>query len=292
MSSKKKETVLIFGISGMVGHKLFQILGRDFFTYGTVRGSSFPFPLDGEVIKGVDIRSLDTVQQLLDSISPEIIINCVGIIPRAPEILDDRTVFQVNSVFPHLLAGLSKRIDFYLIHLSSDCVFSGNRGNYSENDIPDPENIYGESKLAGEVTFGNSLTLRTSLIGHELEKKRNLLEWFLGSQDAMVKGYSKAIFNGITTITLAEVIKIAIWERLTGIFHLGGESISKYKFLTIVKEVYNKKIEIIPYPEMRYNRSLNSKYFSSKTGFDFPSWESMIKQMFEDYLNGNVYSKR
>ena len=189
---------------------------------------------------------------------------------------------NINSLFPHKLYEICSTRKIRLIHLSSDCVFSGEKGFYSEEDNPDPKDIYGRSKLLGELNFENCITLRKSVIGHELISKNGLLDWFLDQND-QVQGYKNAFFSGLTVLELARIIDMFIIpkENLQGIFHVAGNIISKHDLLKIISLEYQKSINIIPNELIKIDRSLNSNYFNNMTGYKSNSWQSLIKSMRE-----------
>jgi dTDP-4-dehydrorhamnose reductase len=185
------------------------------------------------------------------------------------------------------LAKLSNKYHFRLIHISTDCIFSGLKGNYAENDTPDATDLYGKTKLLGEINYKNAVTIRTSVIGHEVSTTQGLLDWFL-SQSGVVKGFEKAIFSGLTNIELAKIIYKTIIPNynLKGIYHISGETISKYRLLLIIKKIYNmKNIVIISEKKKKINRSLNSNYFKNETGYKSPAWLKMIKEMHKYYYD-------
>lgn len=213
-------------------------------------------------------------------VRPDVVINCAGVIKHSDEAKDYLKVLLLNTVLPHCLARLSANLNARLIHFSTDCVFTGSKGNYEEIDFPDALDLYGRSKLLGEVNYSNTITLRTSLIGHELNKAKNLVEWFL-CQNGEIKGYDKVIFSGLPTLEIAKVIDEYIIPniKLEGLYHLSSQPISKYKLLLLIKDIYNKNINIVKDDSIKINRSLNPLRFYKATGYVFKPWSIMIKEM-------------
>ena len=226
------------------------------------------------------------VAAIVEEIKPDVVVNCIGNIKQLPTAKDPIVAIEVNSLFPHHLARLCNTAGIRLIHMSPDCVFSGKKGCYTEEDAPDPEDLYGRSKLLGEVCTGGSLTLRTSMIGRELDSQRGLLEWFLAQEGKRVQGYVNAIFSGITTLTLDRVLGdiIDADEELSGLYHLSSEAISKHYLLVKLQEYFGLHIEIEPYEEYHCDRSLDSTRLRTLTGFTPPAWEQMIEELVPEDL--------
>lgn len=278
--------VLILGAGGMLGHKVWQLFRHRFDTYATVRqGYEAYAPYDlfdaARLRTGVDAREFDSVARTIRELRPHAVVNCIGIIKQLPAGADPVLSIEVNSLFPHRLAHLCAAFGVRLIHLSTDCVFSGKKGGYNEEDPPDAEDLYGRSKLLGEVRESGCLTLRTSMIGRELKSRVGLLEWFLSQQGGRVSGYVNAIFSSFTTPALATVLAelITEWDGLTGMYHLSTEPISKYQALVMVRERFGLCIEVEPYPAYHCDRSLDSTRFRSLTGFTPPTWDQMLEEL-------------
>jgi dTDP-4-dehydrorhamnose reductase len=210
-------------------------------------------------------------------------VNCIGIVKQRSAGSQAIPSIEVNALFPHRLALLCRGHGTRLIHISTDCVFSGRRGNYNEGNLPDATDIYGRSKLLGEVTEGNALTLRTSMIGRELTRKASLLEWFL-SQAGQIKGYRRAIFSGFTTSELARIIErlIAQFPEAAGLYHVSSEPISKYDLLCLVRDRMRPGVHITPDDELQCDRSLDSTRFQTRFGYKPPKWETMIDELAQD----------
>jgi len=274
--------VLVLGGSGMLGHALWQTFKDRFDTYVTLRGSACAFPRlfdAGRALEGVSANDFDTVVKAVGAVRPDVVVNAIGIIKQAAAAKDDPlTCLTLNSLFPHRLAALCGASGARLVHMSTDCVFSGRTGGYRESDVPDAEDLYGRSKLLGEVDYGDCLTLRTSIIGRELGSSRGLLEWFLAQNGGPVSGYRRAIFSGFTTHAIADVIAWLLTEHpgLRGILQVASEPISKYDLLCLLKEHYGLDVEIKPDDTFVCDRSLNGERFNQATGFAPTPWAEMI----------------
>ena len=231
-----------------------------------------------------NILDYTETKKQLQRLKPDILINCLGITNKERVVNSSQieNIININSLLPHRLQRICYEVGTRLIHLSTDCIFSGGKGSYIENDIPDPTDIYGRSKLLGEVDFENTLTIRKSVIGHELVSRKGLLEWFL-NQNSSIQGYKNVIFSGLTVLELAKLIDKYIFPRsdLKGILNISGQSISKFDLLKIISDIYNKSIEIIPNESIKINRTLNSSKFYKLTGYKPNSWPVLIKSMYE-----------
>jgi len=254
--------------------------------YGSLRSDSdkaaFSPVIAGHLISGIDVLNEGQIHELFEKVAPQVVINCIGLVKQVQESEEPQKAMAINALLPHQLAKLCQQYGARLIHFSTDCVFLGNRGHYRETDVPDAQDLYGRSKLLGEVDEPNALTLRTSIIGHELHGAQGLLEWFL-SQGATCKGYTKAVFSGLPTPVLARLVhEMLAKPDLTGVYHVSSQPISKYNLLQAIAAQYGKVIEILPSEELVINRSLNSERFSKQTGWVAPSWDIMIKEMYTD----------
>jgi len=284
-----KKRVLVLGATGMIGHGVFKQLSKyeELDVFGTRRGET-----DNPRIRHlVDADNFDTIIRTFAAIQPEIVINCIGIIKQNPDAEDYLTAITVNSQLPHRLSMVVRAAKARMIQISTDCVFDGKKGNYTELDNPNAEDIYGKTKALGEVVYPpHCVTLRTSLIGHELKQYFGLIEWFL-SQESSVRGFSNVVFSGITVGELARVIaKIVIPnDNMTGLYHLSSNSISKYDLLQLIKEEYGKEIEIEKYEGYAVNRSLDSTKFRKEYGYEPLTWEELIRGMHQDYLGDSRY---
>ena len=284
---KQIKKILILGAAGMSGNALIRYFSSDvnFIVYGSVRKSNLLRQLEArapnaKIISSINVENPDCLIRLFDSVKPEIVVNCVGIVKQLPQSNNPLTILPINTLLPHQLARLCEIVGARLVHLSSDCVFSGKKGSYLESDVPDATDLYGRSKLLGEVDYPNAITLRTSLIGHELLGSRSLINWFL-AQEGSVRGFTKAIFSGLPVVEIARVIREYILPNpeLHGVYHLSVDAISKHDLLSIVKDVYGKQIEIIPDDSLVIDRSLDSTCFQEATGFVSKPWYELVQAM-------------
>ncbi len=278
--------VLILGGTGMLGHKLVQALQSEFDVWTTTKCDFDQLELykifeESKTLTGLDAGSVIGFDEAIRSLRPQVVINAIGIIKQIPISKNVIQTLLINSIFPHRLAELSESLNFRLITISTDCVFDGQKGNYNEDDAPDALDLYGTSKRLGEIRSPNCLTLRTSIIGRELKTSHSLLEWFISNQGKVVDGYSNAIYSGLPTIVLADIIKrlILYHPEIEGLFHVSSTPISKYQLLELVKSQLNLDIEIRQSSEFKIDRSLNSDRFRKLTGIVTPDWDKMIEQV-------------
>ncbi|MGQ9682053.1 MAG: dTDP-4-dehydrorhamnose reductase family protein [Anaerolineae bacterium] len=281
--------VLILGASGMLGHKCWQVCKTRFETWGTVRGNAGTYAhhhlfSSGRLLGGVDATDLRRVVQAVQETRPAVVINCIGIVKQLPEASDPVACLTVNALFPHQLARLCAVAGARLIHISTDCVFSGRRGAYQEADSADAEDLYGRSKLLGEVCGEGTVTLRTSIVGRELRGRVGLVEWFLSQRGCKVQGYRQAIFSGLTTIELAEVVADVIDKHssLQGLYHVSADPISKHQLLVLLREAFSLPIEVQETDGPWIDRSLDSTRFRTATGFAPRCWPKMIERLAQD----------
>lgn len=281
---------LILGGNGMLGHKVYQVLRQTTTPVVTVRGArgalyQFPGLFEPDHVRDrVDLHSWDTIRETVTQVAPDVVINCVGIVKQLPAAHDPIASIEVNALLPHRLAAVCAEQGARLIHVSTDCVFSGRRGMYTEEDVPDPVDLYGRSKLLGEVAAAGCLTLRTSIIGRELSSSNGLVEWFLSAPGPAVRGYANAIFSGVPTLTLARAIANVIHRQpnLSGLYQVSAAPINKFDLLHLLREAYERPVEITPYPDVRLDRSLDSTRFREATGFDPAPWPALIAEMAAD----------
>jgi dTDP-4-dehydrorhamnose reductase len=281
--------VLILGGSGMLGHKLWQRLAPDFYTHVTFRQSPQAYSAYGifdpaRSIGGVSAEDFDTVIRALASVRPDVVVNCIGIVKQDATAKDPLKSITVNALFPHRLAHSCRAANARLIHISTDCVFSGQSGDYKETDKADAEDLYGRTKLLGEVDYENALTIRTSMIGRELSGAHGLVEWFLSQRGQTVRGFKRAVFSGFTTAALADIISnvIAKHPELRGVWHVAAEPINKFDLLSLVKEAFGLNIEIVAEDSFICDRSLDADRFRRETGWAPDGWPQMIDQMAQD----------
>lgn len=278
--------ILVLGASGMLGNAMIRVLSEkaDWQVYGTVRSGSsklfFKKDIADRLLDGVDVERHDSMMQAFIQVRPDVVINCVGLIKQLADADDPLQAIPVNALLPHRLARLCELSGARLVHMSTDCVFAGDKGGYRESDPSDAKDLYGRSKFLGEVAYPHAVTLRTSIIGHELQSAHGLINWFL-SQQGRCKGYTKAIFSGLPTVVLAQVVRDVLIPRvgLSGVYHVAAQPISKYDLLKMVAEVYGKKIDIMPDESLVKDRSLNAERFCEATRYVVPGWPELIEIM-------------
>jgi dTDP-4-dehydrorhamnose reductase len=280
--------ILILGGDGMLGHQLFKHLRKRHDVKVTLRQElifykKFNLFSTENAYAGVDVRDLDHFAEVINNYQPQAVINGVGIIKQRESAKAYIPSIEINALFPHYLANICKTINARVVHLSTDCVFSGKKGLYQENDPSDAEDLYGKSKFLGEVVERHCLTLRTSMIGKELWRKQSLLEWFL-SQKGSIKGFTNAIFSGFTTLELSRIIEKMLIDHpnSSGIYHVSSDPISKYDLLMLVKKKIGFPIKISPDDSFRCDRSLDSTKFRKKFNYSPPSWDQMIDELCND----------
>lgn len=283
--------VLILGVTGMLGSAVFKYCfsDQDLTVWGTIRNLSakkfFPIDIHQQLIANVDALDHDSLIQVMNNVKPDVVINCVGLIKQLSNADNPLAVLPLNAMLPHRLSQLCALVGARLVHVSTDCVFNGRKGMYTEEDISDAEDLYGKSKYMGELRgISHAVTLRTSIIGHELSSHSSLIDWFL-SQSGVVKGFSKAIFSGLPTIELARVIKDFVIPnpKLSGLYNVSSSPIDKYSLLKLVAETYGKEIEIIPTDQLIIDRSLDSTRFKTITKYSPETWEKLVQKMFMSY---------
>jgi dTDP-4-dehydrorhamnose reductase len=284
--------VLVLGAAGMLGHKLAQRLAGEHAVFGTVRSAEQPAVQKvlgaacEEVFRGVEAGDLSGIVDVFAAVRPDVALNCIGVIKQVREAKDAKTSLAVNALFPHQLAGLCRATGTRLLHFSTDCVFSGERGGYKESDVADATDLYGRSKLMGEVEGDGCLTVRTSILGRDLVKDVGLLEWFLGRRGGQVRGFRRAVFSGFPTAVLASIVERIITEHpeLQGVYHVASPAIDKYDLLVRIRDAMGLDTEIVPDDELVIDRSLNDSRFRAATGFAPPSWAEMVNVLAEDAI--------
>lgn len=278
--------VLVIGGSGMIGSTVLRVLSEkdEWEVFGTIREDGlkrfFPTSIAARLISGIDVENTDTLVKVLDKIRPNVVVNCVGLTKHKPEAEDPLVSISINTLMPHRLAALSRLVDARLIHISTDCVFSGGKGGYIEDDLADAQDVYGKSKALGELHYPHAITLRTSTIGHELQSKYGLLDWFL-SQQGRCNGYRCAIFSGLPTVVFAQVVRDVVIPdtELSGLYHVGAKPINKFELLKLIADAYGRTIDIVPDDQLMIDRSLNAKRFEIATGYVAPEWPELIQLM-------------
>ncbi len=286
----KTNRILILGGGGTLGHKLWQLLPSKFpDTFVTIRKNREFYAKCGlftgpKVIEGLDLMDFSRLNPVLDELKPSVIINCAGVTLRRDESGDKTANIAINALLPHRLAAWCAENRSRLVHISTDCVFDGSRGNYDEEAQSDAKTLYGRSKFLGEVNEPCAVTLRTSFIGRELMGGGELLEWFLAQRGRKVKGYTKVFFTGLTSNKLAGVVGNVIekFPSLSGLYHVASEVISKYALLQLANEAYGAGVEIEPDDSLECRRDLNGGKFAKATGFVCPSWRQMMTELAGD----------
>ena len=278
--------LLILGGSGMLGHQLWRGLHAQHDTWVTLRRPVADFAVhnlfdEAKAIQFDDITDDTALERALGQAKPEAVINCVGLIKQRDEASDEALTLRVNAEFPHRLAKRSGEAGARLIHFSTDCIFAGTKGNYTESDPSDAADLYGQSKHQGEVADAHSVTLRTSVIGHELGTNLALLDWFLSQRGQAISGFTKAIYSGFTTLEMARIVDRILTQHpaLSGVWHVASEPISKFALLQLCREKLGWEGVIEPNDEFVCDRSLNADRFNQATGYTPPSWEAMISEL-------------
>jgi dTDP-4-dehydrorhamnose reductase len=280
--------ILILGVTGMLGNVMLRVLSGQqmHHVYGTSRNvsvlHSFKETAQQHLLSGVDVENYDSLVSAFAIARPQLVVNCIGLVKQLADANNPLHALPINALLPHRLAALCAAVNARLIHISTDCVFSGHKGNYLESDFPDADDLYGRSKLLGEVDYPYAVTLRTSIIGHELAGNRSLICWFL-SQQNKVKGFTNAIFSGLPTVELSYLIRDYVIpnESLHGLYHVSAEPINKFDLLNLVASVYDKTIEIVPDDSLVVDRSLDSTRFRTATGYRPPPWPELVRRMRE-----------
>ena len=291
--------VLILGASGMLGFQLLKFGSKvsHVSVFGVVRNkasleSKFGFINTNNIFELDDIQNFSGLNEIIGRISPDVIINAIGIVKQSDIASNAIVSLEINSLLPHKLALICQNVNARFIHISTDCVFDGKKGNYKLNDDSNALDLYGKSKFLGEVAYDNSITLRTSIIGHEISGQNlGLLDWFLNSKSSVL-GYTKAIFSGVTTFELARIIfeNVLPKEHVSGLFQVSSLPINKYELLKIVRENYHLNTDIIPSENVKIDRSLDGTEFNQVFNYSPPTWPKMIEEFYNDwYLQSDIH---
>lgn len=279
--------ILVLGVTGMLGSTVFKYISNhtSHSVFGTMRGKGGANYFEEKhaccFYSDVDVLDYESLVAVFEKNRPDVVINCVGLIKQLAQAKDPLSTLPLNSMLPHRLSKLCQLINARLIHISTDCVFTGTKGMYLESDTSDAVDLYGKSKFIGEVNDQpHAITLRTSIIGHELASSASLVDWFL-SQEGSVKGFTKAIFSGVPTVELARIIAEFVLPKpeLSGLYHVSAKPINKFTLLTEIAKVYQKNIDIIPDNQLAIDRSLDSTRFREAVGYNPPSWPELIQFM-------------
>jgi len=283
-------SILVLGATGLIGNRLVRTLGENFEVFGSTRKKKIFDPKLSFLLKernwlfDVSPENFIALDEKIQVIKPNVIINCLGITKLKPGSQNIQNSILVNSIFPHDLSATCRKFGIRLIHISTDCVFSGSKGNYVESDIPDPVDIYGKTKSLGELINGNDLTIRTSFVGRELSSFTNLFEWALRNKNKSIRAYSNAIYSGLTTLALSKIIRTIILEQsnLSGLWHVSSEPISKYALLSNLNQELSLNTDIELDDTFVCDRSLNSNKFRERTKIQVPNWAEMLKEFAKD----------
>ncbi len=280
--------ILILGGDGMLGHQLLKSWQSSHDVSVTLRGESEQYHQyglfnDDNSYYGVDVQDFAQIVSTVEAFKPEAIVNAVGIVKQRSAAQDAIICLEVNSLLPHRLSQLCNEHDVRLIHISTDCVFSGSKGMYTEDDLEDARDLYGRSKLLGEVPDAQAVTLRTSIIGLELSRKKSLVEWFL-AQKGEIKGFTRAIYSGFTTQEMARIIErvLLVDISLSGLWHVASSPINKYELLDLLSGYIGREdVKLLPDSGFFCERSLDASRFNEKTGYSPPSWHEMLVELAE-----------
>lgn len=290
-----KHKILVIGANGMLGASIYRYYKskNEYDVLGTVRSDVIKKNLNElgftQVVSDIDVRDENSISELISQFKPNFVFNCVGIIKQLADSKKPILAIKINALFPHELAAICTANKSKLIHFSTDCVFSGDKGNYKEIENPDALDLYGRTKFLGEVDYDGHITLRTSIIGHEINTQHSLVDWFL-AQNNRVDGYLNAVFSGMPTCYIAEVVEKYVINNssLSGLYHLSVESIDKFSLLELIRDTYEKEISIDPHKDLVIDRSLDSDKFRKATGFIPLPWTQLIRKMNDEY---NQYFK-
>jgi len=284
--------IVVLGATGMLGHKMLQILSRRFdtvvgFAYEDV--SKPPYDrvelFQGvEMVAGVNAADFQTLEKTLAVVRPDCIVNCIGIIKQRETASAYIPCIELNALLPHKLAAFAQKWGGRVIHFSTDCVFDGNRGGYTEEDFSNAEDLYGKSKFLGEVAGENALTLRTSIIGRELTSHKSLLDWGLSQNGKTVKGFKNVIYSGVTTNQIAEVVAMVIekFPTLSGLYQVVADPISKHDLLGLIRDAFSLDMKIMPETETVSDRSMKGDKLKAATGYVSPPWPELMANLAND----------
>jgi dTDP-4-dehydrorhamnose reductase len=277
--------ILILGGGGMLGHRLWVNLRKVHETWVTVRGDVSQVPNIPEfprkqILPNIDVLNGEAIKYAIDSVGPDLVVNCIGLIKQLPPAKEPLPSIVLNSLLPHRLALICGEAGIRMIHFSTDCVFSGRKGGYIESDPSDAEDLYGRTKFLGEVEYPHTVTLRTSIIGRELKTHHGLVEWFLAQKET-IQGYTKAIYSGFTTDELSRILvnHVIPHAKLNGVYHVSSNPISKYDLLVLFKKAFRRDLPILLNGDVVSDRSLDSSRFRQLTGYQPPTWEDMIDEL-------------
>jgi len=284
---RRRRRVLVLGGTGMLGHKLCQRFRERFDTWTTIRsvppGAAALFD-DSRVFVGVDAIDVATIRAAVERATPDVIVNCIGLVNQLETAADPVSSISINALLPHQVAAVAARVGAHMIQISTDCVFAGTRGAYTETDRADADDLYGRTKRLGEIAGPRSLTVRTSIIGRELSSARGLVEWFLSHRGGSIEGFTDAFFSGVTTDALAGLLADVIEREteLSGVYHVASARISKHDLLSHLNDALDAGVTIRPSHRVRLDRSLDGSRFLAATGLQVPPWTDMIARLAAD----------
>ena len=291
--SLQPKTVLILGAGGMLGHMAVRVLGQRFQVFGTTRGSSSSVPMLGKFLRqdswitGINVLNHEEVERVLDLIKPDVVINCVGLVKQKMDYSSYIESIEINSLLPHKLFLLCQKYDSKLIQISTDCVFTCDSGVKGQADHPNAVDLYGRTKLMGEVDYGSALTLRTSIVGRQLSGQESFIEWVLSQSGKVANGYVNALYTGVTTYALSNVISEILSNHfsLSGLWQVASEPISKYELMTKLNDQLSLDIDIREDVDFQCDRRLDGSLFNLETQIGIPTWDEMVAQFSSDQVN-------
>lgn len=297
--------ILVLGGTGLIGNRLTRQLRQNADVYASTRTSSVEMPVLENILEpnkwifGLDATDFQFLEAEIKRLKPDVIVNCVGVVKQQINSKNVEATILLNSVLPWRLSRFAEKYDFKLINFSTDCVFSGEIGKYKESSTPDAVDLYGRSKILGELNNAHVLTVRTSFVGREIKTFTNLFEWVQRCRSNKIVGYKQVIYSGLTTQAISEVIEKLIFDfsALTGLWHVSSEPISKYDLICLLNNSLNLKLDIESSEEIFCDRSLDSTAFASKTGLVVPNWITMVEryaleqEWYESILKNKVGAK-
>lgn len=284
--------ILVLGANGMLGHQAIRVLAPDFEVWGGCRNPAALPDLgvpSNRILAGLEATDPASADALVARVQPDVVINAAGIVKQRLAAKDATPSIQVNSLWPHLVADACAAHGARLVHVSTDCVFSGATGGYTEADVPDAFDLYGRSKLLGEVLDrGHVVTLRTSIIGWQLGEPTGLVGWFAAHRSEPLKGFMRAVFSGLTTTALTEAIRDVVMPdiALNGLWHVSAAPIDKHTLLSTLAADLGWAVDMTPVDQPVIDRSLDSSRFRERTGWQPPSWPAMLERLASEYISG------
>jgi len=290
---------LVLGGAGMLGHRLWRELTSRMEAYVALRRpfrdyASLDYFDERRVIDGIDATSDDDLDRALSVARPDVVVNAVGVVKQHREATNTANTIAVNSLLPHRLADRCSDAGARLIQISTDCVFLGTRGSYTEADAPDANDLYGRSKVLGEVSREHCLTVRTSMVGREIRSAHGLIEWFFSQRGRTVPGFTRALFSGLTTLELSRVLADIVERHpdLHGVWHVAGEPTTKFDLLTIVNDAFGLGSTLEPNDSFVCDRTLDASRFMNATGYKPPTWATMVAELAADPTPYDAWAKQ